>query len=307
MRHALLLILDVPEGVAPVLDFLAPCGHWQVPSALAAADLATVLTGVPAAAHGVLDEWELRPDGQELRAAPRHRLMHQPWWEGTPGAIAVGLPWSTGSEGPARSVSAEFAEAATAGAYAPLPGRVWPPSDGPALAALRIAPDELDAATMAQLGYPPSRLAQHELASWLSLHMCATAQIAQSPAPLAVVRLKLAAAPAHPEATADFIAASMRRYRALWPATIVAVLRTAKHEHTECALFSDAGGAPIGDAASLALFMTATPARGIDMPQTHWKALRERYQAPAQAMPGAGAAIKALQARVKQALQVLGL
>lgn len=305
MSNTLLLIVDVPEGVRPRQDFLAPCGQWQVPAAFSAADLATVLTGVPVTAHGVLDEWELRPDGQDLRAAPRHRLKHQPWWESVDGAIAVGLPWSTGSQGKARCVSAEFAEPSHPGAYAALPGRVWPAADHAGLAALRLAPDELAAATLTQLGFHPTRAAQHEMANWLSLHMVATALLENTQAPLALVRLALNVKPDRQEATADFIAASVQRYRALWQGSMLLLLRTFQGELTVCEAFGDTGGATIDDAAGLARLMTKRPAQGVDLPAAHWDALRARYQAPAQAMPGIGPVIAMTQARVTQALQLM--
>lgn len=307
MKPLLLLILELPAAVELRVDSLAPQGNWREPLALADAALASLLTGVGVDAHGALSEQELRPDGQALRLAPRHRLMHSPCWEQVEGAVAVGLPWSTGSRAGKCVVSPEFVRSGVPGPQVTLPDRVWPEAFNAQLAPACIAPEELDAATLAELGFAAHGAnARYEIAEWLSLHSIATALLELGHPPLLILRLRLALEPENPAASSRFVEAVLARYRYLWGQDELRLL--IRHRSTgdvECAVFGTAPTPRFESAIAMGLnlatrFGLSPEARRL--PAQHWATLRARYQPPANTLPGTAAQIQSLVARVNEGL-----
>lgn len=307
MKPVLLLILEVPESVNPCFGALNNLGHWHEPATLMDAGLASLFTGASVREHGAFSRWELRPDGQQLRESPRHRLMCHPVWESVAGAVTVGAPWSIGSRPMGKAVSCDFVRCDLLERSIALPDRVWPESLAAELAPLCIDAEELDATTIAELGSPPGdRGVQRELAACLSLHVIATALLEKDCPPLMIVMLGMPQLPSDPLASTRFVEAVVDRYQSIaGQAEIQLLLRRIGPAGARCqALGSEperqfASSLGMGEALArhFGLSISAQP-----LAPRHWENLRASYRPPINTLPGTGKSIRSLAERIEQAL-----
>lgn len=305
MKPLHLLILEVPPAVADVAAGAPRVAAWAEEAALADAALASLLTAAPVSRHGALAATELTPDGQQLRLAPRHRLMCPPLWERVPRAVAVGLPWSGGSTPDGCCiVTPDFAAPRLAHAAA-LPDRVHPPSLGPQLAPCRLAPDELDDATLLDLGCA-APAAREALVAPLSLHAMATRLLEDNAPPLAVVRLPFArVAPTAPQRTRAFLEAIVGRYAALAAgATALTLIRVFHPDRVQNTLHADSPDVRADSALALGERI-AERLNALQLfpplPEDHWRQVEARYRSPASTLPGTRHLIAQLQRQVDAA------
>lgn len=307
MKPLLLLIVEVPESVNPCFGAFGNLGDWHEPAAQMDAGLASLFTGASVREHGALSRWELRPDGQQLRESPRHRLMCPPLWERVLGAVAVGAPWSIGSRPMGKTVSSDFVRSDLPEKTIALPDRVWPESLAAELAALCIDAEELDGRTIAELGFSPGNIAvQRELAACLSVHVIATALLEKDCPPLTIVMLGLPQLPADPLASTRFVEAVVDRYRSIaGQAEIQLLLRRIGPAGAQCQVL---GSEPERQfASSLAMGVALARHFGLSTPAPplaprHWENLRASYRPPSNTLPGTGKSIRSLAERVEQAL-----
>lgn len=307
MKPLLLLILEVPESVNPRFGALSNLGDWHEPDAQMDAGLASLFSGASVREHGTLSRWELRPDGQQLRESPRHRLMCPPIWERLAGAVAVGAPWSIGSRPMGKTVSSDFARSDLRERSIALPDRAWPELLAVELAPLCIDAEELDAKTIAELGFSPGDSGvQRELATCLSLHVIATALLEKDCPPLTIVMLGMPQLPADPLASTRFVEAVVDRYHSIaGQAEIQLLLRRIGPAGARCQAlgskperqFASSLGMGVALASHFGLSTQAQP-----LLPGHWENLRASYHPPSNTLPGTGRSIHALAERIEQAL-----
>lgn len=309
MKPIHLLILEVAPHVEEIAAGGRRVAQWREEPDLADAALASLLTAAPVSRHGALSAWELTPDGQQIRLAPRHRLMCPPIWERLSQTAAVGLPWSSGSIPDGFVVTPDFVSPRLAAHPAVLPDRVHPPLLGRQLSEYRVSPGELDAATMLGLGFS-EHAHREDISVLLSLHAIATSLIEQSHPQLAIVRLPLGrVTPAAPERTRAFLAAVQRRYEELSAdATLLTLTRVFHHDHVHNILRSEAPETHADSALALGVLIARkmnTLQQFSRLPNEHWSQLKARYQSPSSTMPGTKAQIRGLQCQVEAGLASL--
>lgn len=312
MPRLRLLVLDMPASIELMPDASFRQGFWHEPKSVADASLASLLTGgVPPISHGVIDEWELRPDGQALRRAPRHRLMQPPLWESIPRSVAVGLPWSRGSHAAGCVVSPDYIWSELSDNSAALPDRIWPETLVQRISDARLQPHELDNATISQLGFSSasSHIAR-ELSAWLSLHMIGTLLLEQEQPDFFALRLRFESLPINPAATARFIQSAISRYQSISGTSEIKILiRRHNKNQVECILLGTQPATPMNSSQALGKSISAHFAlentEQSKLTADYWKALRARCQPPQNTLPGMKTAITELTTRIDEAMTTL--
>lgn len=313
-RPLVLLILDLHPTVSSPCAALQLLGRWNEAACLAAAHLASLFTATEPSVHGVLSEWEPRPDGLELRPAPRQRLMQPPLWERVDGATAVALPWSTGSRCKGHVIGAEFLRARDPGIMPVLPDRVWPPTVWQVAEAARVLPHDLQAGTIASLGYEgASPLALSELRTTLSAHNAATLLMERECPALLMARWQLLQRPPQPAAISRFLQAAVSRYHQLAPDCELRLLIRSPSDGGSlvCSVWSMGPGPALGSSLQFGVSLTEhlgvglPPARPLDT--VHWARLRWRHQRPQQVLPGAAPRVQELDLGLRAAWDALQL
>ncbi len=310
MKPILLLILEYPNHNSMCFPLLREMGHWEEPKSLIDAGLASLLTGVSVDGHGVLSRWELRPDGQHLREAPYHRLQCRPLWARVPGAVAIGLPWSSGGRLDGTVVTVDFSRSDGPAGCVPLPDRTWPPRLAAELRSLRIAPEELDATTLAELGFLPcTNEALQEIASSLSLHMIGTEILAEASSPLAIVKLSLPISVSSPEKSDQFVRAMVDRYLEIYADGECLLLM--RHEYNQQIHYRAlTNNATTKADSSLDMGKYLASRLGLAIQPTfldtgYWERVRAAYTAPRATLPGTAKQIQRLQDEVNCALDAI--
>ncbi|HEX5125417.1 MAG TPA: hypothetical protein VFW00_01635 [Rhodocyclaceae bacterium] len=316
----LLLLIDLPPGVPYEPDGLTALGAWHNEAGTESANLASLTTGAVVEQHGIIAEWECRPDGVLPRRAPRSRLMIQPLWERLPDSLAVAWPWTTGSNSANKNatvISPDFMRIVASNACTPLPGHTSPRLLAKALEPLRFLPGKLDPDLLWQVGYGESLAESTMLAEALSAHAIATALLLKGPTSLAAVRLRFTMPPNTPTRLSEFVALLHRRYNEIcigWRHYCVIRTRpinaTASHDslwgntpddsrYANATTFSRALAKQMG----LSLRFDDNEV----LPDSHWQAVQNRYQVPKLLRPDVAPVIIKITSEVQTALKVLEL
>lgn len=311
MKRLVFLILDIHESLAVSDGSLFQQGIWSERSEFSDASLATVLTGVELIQHGVLSEWEPRPDGQAMRLAPRSRLKVSPVWERITSAVAIGLPWSSGSRPDGCVVTTDFALSDIPGLSPDLPDRVWPNELRTRLMAARISPGEVDLSVMNELGFDGGKPSlQFELATFLSLHNIGTKLLVDTFLPLFISRLTLKSAPTNPTLTNRFLSAVVLRYLTMTQAADVIVLsRSQCDEDVTFRVVGTEQNLSFRSSNELGRFIVnrylLPPQLSTPLESDHWDTLSERYRIATNTLPGTAESIRNVTRNVELALDFM--
>lgn len=308
MKRLVILILDIHESLSAANESLFQQGIWSERSEFSDASLATVLTGVNLQQHGVLSEWEPRPDGQVMRLAPRRRLKVSPVWERVPGAVAIGMPWSSGSRPDGYVVSADFAMSDIPGISPDLPDRVWPNELRTHLLAARMSPEEVNLSVMSELGFNGGKPSfQFELATFLSLHNIGTQLLSDTLLTLFITRLTLKASPSNPSLANTFLTDVISRYLTMAQAADLMVVSRSQYDgNITFRVVGTEQNLSFCSSYELGRFILnrylLPPQLPIPLDSDHWHRLSERYRMAGNALPGTTESIRSVIENVVSAL-----
>lgn len=310
-KHAV-VILDLHDAITPAPGGLVCNGQWDEPLDASDAALASFVTGVGPEVHGVVSEWELRPDGMDVRRAPRHRLNAVPVWERLVDVVALGMPWSTGSRPPGRLISADYLCRASPAAGAPLPDRVWPPLAHRFFEDAVLHADDIGAAELAAIGHRAiDPLAREEILNSLSFHAMATKALEERGSSPVMVRLQFLREPVDPARATAFVSVLTDRYRALVQRGVLCLY---VRRHAATAVRSAVWGLDDSVPANSAVQAGQMLMQALGLPpmtpqarvgQGHWSTLLERHEVPATTLPGTAAEIADLTRLVHAAVAML--